>query len=214
MNWLISYPRSGSTYFRYCIEFVTKFPTIGYFYDYKNIDYPIGSLIDLGVSLQKFPILVKRHEFSDIKNNHDIIVLIIRNPYEAIIRHHLSCDKKNLDDQIDYYFNILNQFDLCENKKIFIYYEDIVRDLNTQILKILNFLNENINQDNLKSLLDNQDFHRKQAISLYEKYQAPSLTKGNSLIYHLKKYDREYNFIKNKISNYSLNDKYLWSYYD
>ena len=61
MNYLLSYPRSGNTWLRYCIETLSGIRTIGYL----NSD-----LKDKGV-LEKYRndqnvILIKRHETKEI----------------------------------------------------------------------------------------------------------------------------------------------------
>jgi hypothetical protein len=55
---LLSYPRSGNTFLRYCIEYVTKIPTIGYRQNNVanpnkkgDIDNPINNNCDINLEI-------------------------------------------------------------------------------------------------------------------------------------------------------------------
>lgn len=195
-TFLLSYPRSGNTWTRYCIEFLTQRPSFNRFYFKHNINYPLGWLADFPLDINKPPI-EKIHVINELKktganSEDDALILIVRNPKEALIRHAgktvlLDAVQKNqIAQNIKTYFEALQIFDewVCK-KKLIIYYEDLMQNPEAVLLEILDFLNESPQM--LPGFLHDYQIHKKKCLSLYK----ASASAGNDLLYHSKSLTRE-----------------------
>jgi len=103
---LLSYPRSGSTWLRYCIEFITERPTLGPDYHMLGFETPSKPIfLDKGAIpvvhshidspffkeyIKNSPILLKRHEWlyeeNKVKHSYKKVILLLRNYKEVMIR--------------------------------------------------------------------------------------------------------------------------------
>jgi len=96
---LVSYPRSGCTWFRYMTEYLTQRPTQGQ--GSKALrpvrtnhvinpiilrERPIGETFNIGVDLEALPILKKDHLWHKASIESDRAILLLRNPVDAISR--------------------------------------------------------------------------------------------------------------------------------
>lgn len=96
---LLSYPRSGNTWSRYCIEYLTKRPTGEAEYLFpinrynKFMNNPINNNFELGVDYNRAPI-IKLHEYTpkyeEKKYGGKYLILILRNYKECILRHEMG----------------------------------------------------------------------------------------------------------------------------
>jgi hypothetical protein len=194
MNLLLSYPRSGNTWFRYCVEFLTKKPTIGYIRsDAAGFDRePIGSFVDIGVNRSQDNILVKRHATEEVGNFMgevdgpiEKLILIVRDYKEVVIRHRkLSPTLDLLKDSChtvapsQNYIQMIEYFDNFEGEKLMVYYEDLINKLEPTLKSVLDFLGED--DLNLKGFISDIDTHRQQSIGVY----GGSETNGKTAKFH------------------------------
>ncbi len=217
MNLLLSYPRSGNTWYRYCIEYLTKKPTIGYTipesapWDMKCL----GSFVDLGVDLNADNILIKRHAIDCIDQPVDKFILILRNYKECIIKHTLT-DPKNTNMPLNVhiliqsnYMILLQHYEAFSKEKMVIYYEDLITDVQPILEKSLQFLQHD--DTYLKSFMENLEYHKEASLNLY----GNSETRGKKITHHANKLTPEF---KQEWDNYlvdNYNDlftKYLQRY--
>lgn len=93
-TFLLSYPCSGNTWTRYCLEYLTQRPSFNaWIVDRRN--KPIGWQANFEVDLNKAPILkAHRIETETFDKDTDQLILIVRNPKEAIRRAEYRLDKK------------------------------------------------------------------------------------------------------------------------
>ncbi len=184
-TFLLSYPRSGNTWFRYCIEFLTQRPTFNpYYQDPRN--QPIGWQAHFTVDITKKPIK-KTHRLSLESYNPDVdqVILLIRNPKECFGREkiysHLPITPTSLEIENQSYFENIAYFDeWSPHRKIIIYYEDLITDPETTLKRVLDFLNEPYTR--LPLFMKNYRRHKHQALLLYSK----SFTSGKDLLHHSK----------------------------
>jgi len=218
MNLLLSYPRSGNTWFRYCIESLTKKPTIGYTTkNSANFDKnPIGHFSNIGVDLSANKILVKRHETNSVEDVEKLI-LVVRDYKECVIRH---SEKKKVDisdlkkacsssESSKNYMQMIKYYDEFKGDKFIVYYEDLVNNLENTLRAIIKFLGEG--EDNLDSFIKELDNHKEESLKIY----GSSKTRGKSIKHHSNKLTEEQkkewdNYIKDNYRN--LFDKYLKRY--
>lgn len=195
---LLSYPGSGSTWLRYCVEFLTKRLTEGYGKN-VSIENGLGRLVDIGVDCNKPPIAYKRHghnpgEKDSYDMDNDRLVLLLRNYKENIVRYcnvseavdtkFYSETQGYRDGELDY-IGCLQIYEEWRAKKILIYYEDLINDPEPELVKVLELLK--FDKTYLNELMNNLDFHKKQCIHLYIDNKAgQSYTQGNSnkLLFH------------------------------
>ena len=175
MDYLISYPRSGNTWLRYCIEYIFKRPTIGYTtpgsssFDKKSI----GNFADIKTTGDE-PIMIKRHSFEDgCCEENDKIIVLIRNFQEVIIRHTQKTDIgsfiSNLsgkENEVDYY-SILKQYDNWKGDKILIYYEDLISNLESTLHSVCDFLAGNKKEEAVDEIIKNLEHHKEKSIKVY-----------------------------------------------
>jgi len=163
---LVSLPRSGLNWLRYCIEYFSKLPTPGEpRLIIKNDDNRHV------VSREHF----LRRKRIDI-NEHSKAVLILRNYKESYVRH----ANQNLSSINDYIINI-RQFDRYRGPKLVTYYEDLISDTNA-ITSVLGFLD-------IKHKFSNIDINqlKQNSLELYIKsVQNKSVSGGSDIHFHSK----------------------------
>jgi hypothetical protein len=121
MNWLFSFPGSGSNYLRYCVEFLTERSTEG----------PLRY-----INHQNNLILRRSHLPIEIDIN-DKVSLLLRNPFELMIRENiLKNQHKDYLETVDIICSRYQSFYEFQNEKKIFYYEDII----SQFEKICSFL--------------------------------------------------------------------------
>lgn len=172
MNYILSYPRSGNTWLRYIIEFLTDRATVGVHGSSATI---VGPLLNKDTK----PLFRKSHH-SQISP--DKLILLVRNFKECIIRHTRSGVPEK--GQIASYVKMLEFYDNFEGEKLLLYYEDLI-DLDEEYL---NCLMDFIDRDNHKvpEFLENLEEHVEECIRIYNTNGNPSVTKGKSKIHHSK----------------------------
>jgi len=128
-NILSSYPRSGNTWIRYCMEFLSERPTRGY--GRVNLrECPLGETFNLGVDLEKDYILIKIHLANKYrKDRTNTVIHLIRDPLYSIPRH------TGMTDLIanrgpSKFIKILQAYHDYEGKKQVFYYEDFMEEEN------------------------------------------------------------------------------------
>lgn len=228
---MMCFPRSGNNLIRYSIEFLTKRPTVG---TPKLVPQNKDTEI---LDRSHNPEAKLPHVLGDSKQGEEVkILLLLRNYKECIIRHasnlytffkadNLLNIKQFLNNKCwpsefsspslkKSYCNTLRTYHNYKHKKLLIYYEDLIKDYERELKKILVFFNINKDlKEDLNLFFKNKEYHFKESI---KNYAYNSITKGKNEIYHSKNlnkeqliiYDREiFECIGKKIYN-----KYLLRY--
>jgi len=216
-TFLLSYPRSGNTWTRYCIEYLTGRPTF-HRYTKDSRNYPIGWIAGFEINPHLSPI-EKVHTQKELEKNNgdrnkDKLILIVRNPKESLIRHGgaeitrgaLQGDgsKGNSDPRI--YFDDIAVYDSWNpQKRLLIFYEDLIIKPIQTIATILTFLDSSF--DKIDSFMSDYALHKKTALRLYK----DSESKGNDLLYHSKMIPSDYR----KLIDAWINELYphIWKAY-
>jgi len=184
---ILSYPRSGNTFFRYCLEWMSGRPTVGADgHKYKVYPYSIANVSSKleHVNISSAPIAIKRHQIEQEDYNRDWLIIIVRNYKEAILRHkghHMGFPD---DAQKNKYYHPLEVFEKWTKPKMLIRYHDLIsKNGLTKISKnVFNFLNlEDSKISYLNDLINNQYTHRQEAI---KQYPDGSKTKGQFSVFH------------------------------
>jgi hypothetical protein len=215
-TYLLSHPRSGNTWVRYCVEFISGKPTA------KNIKSEKTQIIGaklphMNVDLNEKSILNKVHSLPEKKfkkeDQKDRLIFLLRNPFEVLNRR--ANYKNSLDIRLGRYIFNLKCFDMWNGDKILIYYEDLILNPRENIGKIVKFMGLDINK--LNTFMKRYEYHKGMSIKYYCENVEGSFTKGkeNLLLKHSSIASKSnLNFIRTTLnSKYkSLADKYLNRY--
>jgi len=156
-NYLVSYGHSGNTWFRYCIEYITKKPTHGH--RAFSISERKDNLLRINVSDE--PILIKRHTLEDITNN-DNFILLLRDPSE--------CIKSDQDVNKEFlkYYSLIQGYDLHTGPKSVIYYDGI---FSNDWMKLFIYSNPLFDAEmfcnRIEDLLVNWEHHKSECLNIY-----------------------------------------------
>lgn len=210
MDYLISYPRTGNSFVRYAIEFVSKKPT----YDYgKNINQQYDT--DIQYDDTTSYIIRKEHFVIDIPEYPEKIIVLIRDYKDVFISHHFR-DKVLDKDEImesfmnsiegfwkDYY-ELLYFYDIFPKEKLMIYYDQIF-DSEETLIQVFKFL-ELIDYDDF---IKNLEYHKNY---FFEKYKEKEGSKSEGFsnlcnIYTSSQIIEMNNYFRR--GNPTLFDKYL-----
>lgn len=212
MDYLISFPRSGNSFLRYCIEYISKRPTLGCANSFN--DTPIFKKSGSGIIIKnETPILRKEHFWENMDIDDDSkVILLLRDYKEMYISHSNRSDKK-IEECIHFYnkrfLNTLMEFDNYDKDKMVCYYENIMSDsINQELNNIFTFLGISDFEDDLYDFKYKIKEHKTKSKSLYK----PKVLKNRDDIKNEIK--RKSSFIKNKIKkdNLLLYEKYLKIY--
>lgn len=190
-TYLVSYPRSGNTWMRYCLEYLTKRPTTFSFSEVDPIhtsrDDPLSNTLSLMIDYSKSSIIKVHGYHNEVKIQHpsDRIIVMVRNYKECIHRRYPRL--KDMISEIrregsSYYTN-LQAFDQFEpTKRLLVYYEDFIKDPQRVLEEILLFLEED--DALLEGFIKDLSFHKKRSLEHYDKGIGVSKSKGDDLHFH------------------------------
>tara|TARA_Y100000593_G_scaffold30983_1_gene61287 strand:+ start:609 stop:1262 length:654 start_codon:yes stop_codon:yes gene_type:complete len=165
-NWLISYPKSGSNFIRYCIEFLTHLPTCG-----PTKLYEITPSTPL--------ILDRAHTIDErVANLHSTanLCFLLRDYKELYYRPDMprpwrnrvvfnseGCQKlNNISSTLNSYFEL---YERHQGKKKILYYEDILTDIEPIEDLVTNFYDCKLKED-IEEFKKRIDYHRCQSLSV------------------------------------------------
>ena len=199
LNIITSYPKSGNTWMRYIIyelffnpknhENDNSLNIKKFIPDLHKIQLKNNQLI-LDEDLKNKKIFIKSHFTFDQMKNYpmDKIILIVRNPLDVFVSlyNYYGLDYKNKDRYVDEFAQNhtlpgLNKFDYPSwsehlikwlDSKLdicLIKYNSLIDDFDNEILKLLGFLNLNLDQKKLKLLKMNTSFSKLKSIEKKEK---------------------------------------------
>lgn len=161
MKYLLSYPRSGSTFVRYCLEYVTAKTTVGCDNDDAILTYN-----------EKLP-LAKKHYVST-ENNFSLnlheeiyksdILILLRDFKKAVFSNLIRCNNSDYQAELKKYCNNINTFYNTHNV---IYFEDFILNPKLVLTKILNYYNFEYSSARLDDLIENLDRHKNYCKTFY-----------------------------------------------
>jgi len=166
---MLSYPRSGSTWLRYCIEFITERPTFfrvagtDHIRVTKHIDTPFFEEF-----LSHEPIVLKRHEWNSkeakVLKAYNKIILLIRNYKEVSVRagqrgQPVRCPTVPPVSQS--YIDLIEAYHNHEGEKTIIYYEDLLLTPKETLDSLMKWMQVPKNyKHKLEQLMDKFDEHK------------------------------------------------------
>ena len=201
-TYLLSYPRSGNTWLRYCIEFLTKRPTLEKQAEViGRYNCPLGFWLDLGTDFERQPIWKMHERFwmersGTFDPQRETLILLVRNYKEAITRqlgrplqlHLLQRYTGRWDDPHLYFDNLALYHRWHPEKRLLLYYEDLITDPRNTLEQLLRFLH--VEPTCLDAFFEHFDLHKRCSLHIYTT-QDPSITKGNKTMYHSYSIDKQ-----------------------
>jgi hypothetical protein len=205
-NMLMSYPRSGNTFLRYCVEQCTNKRTVAFVRpQFANDDW-FDTLIKMGMSkmdvqpislIDSNPneiVLEKTHQIFDgdekvfNKENGGRVILLLRDFKESIGRQIFSSPTDYVVE-LPKYKHLIEVYDNYEGDKIVIYYEDLITKTLETTQRILDFIGE-FDQQKFNEFSNNLNEHKVKSVKQYEKFNK-SFTHGNVLEFHASNFSPE-----------------------
>jgi len=170
--YILSYPRSGNHLVRFLIESLSGQPTLGAqngkseFATIFSIDKPIYKKINIKINTKK-PIGIKRHHFDKYnETGFELdLLLILRNPIEAIFSHKINqltekFDIQIINDEFKKYCELLKIYHSSNKNKIIFYYSDLIENDKNTLQNLKNFLkNYSFDIKNLDTLSNDIAFN-------------------------------------------------------
>jgi hypothetical protein len=216
LNYLVSIPRSGSTWIRYFVECLTQRNTIGYVGSSQIESGIFTNLIPM-VHMNKItettdenvPILIKRHDKYGIERNDSARVIFAMRDYkECLLR-----DSANLEEllaKLRSYGDILDFYDKFDGDKMLVKYESMIENQGEIIESVLRFLNK-FDEKKLENFLRDIESHKTNCLDIY----GESKTMGKTKKHHQLKFNNSIidycdNYMKDNHPN--LWNKYLKTY--
>lgn len=177
---LVSYPRSGTNWIRYVIEYLTQKPTPGEtrlirgnnkFYRAINGDFVID----------------RAHNGEFIIKKHPKVFFILRNYKECLIRQFKTkwtdypniqtfLEDESLHTPCKWYVKNIDVFNRYQGDKKLLYFEDMIENPIEFIDDLVEFLN--LPTKRLANLKENLTDHQKTSVGLYTKRGKESFTNG------------------------------------
>jgi len=178
----------------------------------------------LSIDQSKQPILHTHYPYHHLTNyskTDNKLIFILRNPKEYLIRRAREQERTSEElhtfitnpNSISHYMGYLLFFESWdEDQRLLIYYEDLVDDCRSTMLKVLKFLEES--PDRLDPFIENKSFHEERLLKYYNRIHRKgggSMSKGRDLVYHSRNVPQ--NILK-QIDNH-IQDNYpnYWNHY-
>lgn len=198
-TWLLSFPRSGNTWIRYCIEVLMQQPTFDMGRAELNLPtiLPLSLLFDNKIDAQKEPVF-KAHfvQEMDLKNSFnakDKLIILVRNPKEIYLRERgVLPTKDDVNDAstwrvllLERYFEIFELYEQwSQENRLLLYYEDIITNPYPELEKLVQFLEGDCAA--LDSFFQHFNKHKQQAVSLYDLHGGCKSSTTDPLFYSKK----------------------------
>lgn len=202
-TFLLSYPRSGNTWLRYCLEFLTKRPSFSRNGLYYAMQQPLAWSAGFELDMRKAPIekVHARHEIMpcnsklppvDMKT--DKLIFIVRNPKETIARFEHKTFEQLLQSNgagkgyaAKIYFENFAVYEQWESAtRMLVYYEDLLQNPREELEKLLIFLGEQ--SVRIDDFISEYEQHKAKAKKIYK----DTVHGSNDVLFHSKKLSQNY----------------------
>lgn len=195
-TWLLSFARSGNTWVRYCIEVLTKRPTFDKKRPWLETAFPLALNCGHEIDYSKEPV-IKVHSVDEVSccNEYDKLIVLVRNYQEVFLRHYslLPTEEHFTTNSLicrpASYFTILDFYERWPaDKRLLLYYEDIVTDLPSALATLVAFLDGPL--DAIPDFMEQSVMHTSISKELYKQHGGTK-SDGVDLTFHSKSVSRE-----------------------
>ena len=202
-TYLLSFMGSGNTWMRYCIEYVTKRPTLEMRSEkITKINCPLGYWFDLQTDYDKDPIWKVHHvdymkAMGTFDPTKETLIVIVRNYKEVLTRMFSILSERNkgkslTDPKAEDMFNntltmqylqILKLYDQWpQERRFMIYYKYLIRNPEQTLKSLLAFLQEP--PIYLDAFIACYQEHKKACLGMYAKQEDEPVTQGNKTTHY------------------------------
>lgn len=142
-RYLLSFPRSGNHWLRFCIEYISGRSTLGCYSNPRDVpiclnEFPADAGVLTHVRWWSPALLRKAHYPHEVLSPHSLLVLI-RDPKECIPRHS-DYRVEYFESNIQHYLDILRFYQEQRCPKLLVYYEDLLQSPKESIQKVADFI--------------------------------------------------------------------------
>jgi len=194
---MLNFPRCGSNFLNYCIEQI-----IGKrIWKHHGQSYPFWQkeVLPTIVIVRNYKECIPRQDGSYSKYDLNIIKTYLQNNRPT------DGDANNVFD----YISILKHYDtLDDDKRLMIYYEDLLTNPKEELTKVIEFFESlNIPCNDVTEFFNNFESHSNASLGEYPATQS----RGKDLLFHSKNMDLN---VKQEVDNYIKNNyEILWNRY-
>lgn len=141
------------------------------------------------------PPVIKIHNIHDRnpKGENDYLLLIVRNYKECFPRHSLTGAGdvfEMLSNPNNIYYTGLRAYhEWPKEKKLLIYYEDFIQFPEQTLQQLADFFR--VGHEYVTILLQDFELHKNNAIAIYERYAAKSMTRGEHIHFHEDRFSQQ-----------------------
>jgi len=165
MNYLVSYNRSGNTWIRYILEYLSGRPTWGHEKFSISERFKENSPIILTSS---DPIIIKRHELIPREITTDDKVIFILRDYKECIWNSMNCKHEKFEEEYRKYQKLLYFFEKFRGEKRLLRYDSIINEPEISIILILYFLDLiGKTKESVEEFCKNIEQHKENCFSIY-----------------------------------------------
>ena len=193
--YLFSFPRSGNHWLRYCLQCLTGRQTYEHFprENFAQLHRWVAFINALGIPVDTQKEIIWKVHFpyyfgftGGYNLCKDRLIFILRDYKECLIRHHGHSVFEGeflAKYEVFLYFQNLQFFhNWPQDKKIIVYYEDLVTNPQQTLKRILNFLEED--DALLGDFMSSYERHRAYSLLYYDKVIGKPVTLGKSIQHH------------------------------
>jgi hypothetical protein len=199
---LLSFPRSGNTWVRYGVEFLSGRPT-----RWKKgaagahtqpLNEPLGNIFPCIRNDTRKGCVWKIHSAGELERSHgpilatDSLILLLRN-YKENWNRQDACQATTVRNPrrgrggwsrlfISYFTSLRLYHDWNPQRRMLVYYEDLIREARSQFHRILDFLDEPL--DRMEEFMSELPNHQNNALLEYSRQYRPSITRGRHAVFH------------------------------
>ncbi len=185
---LLSFPRSGSVFLNYCLQYGFKTFLVNQKPYLESFSKHLS-----GFELENKVQILKHHDFSAVAkhDNEDVFTIFMLRDFKECVPSH--CAQEGTEDYqsyLDEYCDGLLSFRQWKNEKHVVYYEDFIKDPVRETSIIIDKCNSDYHHV-MDSLSDDIDELSKQSIALKKSLGSPSLSGGKQSSFHSKKLNQK-----------------------
>jgi len=216
--YILSYPRSGSFWVRWCLEFllqttrISDHPKRSFQFALKNNRVNLSTIFK---PIDEYKLLKDHGVNQNFDDGNTTLIMVLRN-YKECIPRQIIYKAQTKQQALNQYVRMIKRYDKWNGKKFIVYYEDLITDPEKTLENLINIIDTKYVK-NIKLLMQDYEEHKKGSLERYTTTggKPESMTKGNSIIFHSKKLTIEQKQDYDQfIKLYKFCKKYLERYYE
>lgn len=186
----LSYMRGGTNWLAYCITELTKIKVLNDNRFKQEISAKKPRIFFAhSIGLLKSSTNTSLEKINKPRNK---LVVLVRNYKESFLRNGFTNPKTNniIKAEVQVYLNNIILYDEWNPKnRLLIYYEDLISDPRSQLLRIASFFK--VPTAEVNKFMKNIQSHKTICMSFYDTHRGGSKSRGNDILFHSKQHRQE-----------------------